>query len=57
MNNKQIVKYKITNFEKYSLREELETLGINHSVLFPGLDGVCKSINDKLVFCNPPRKK
>lgn len=50
LNNKQIKKYRILKHQKYLIRKELEVLGIDYSVLFPGIDGVCKNINDKLVF-------
>lgn len=50
LNDKQIEKYKIIHSEKRQIREELNILGINYSVLFPGIDGVCKNLNDRLIF-------
>ncbi|PWW09308.1 MULTISPECIES: FRG domain-containing protein [Pseudidiomarina] len=50
LNNKQITKYRISRNMKHQIRKELEVLGIDYSVLFPGVDGVCKGINDRLIF-------
>ena len=50
LSNKQIKQYKIPWHEKHLIRHELQILGIDYSVLFPGVDGVCKNINDNLIF-------
>lgn len=50
LNNKKIETYKIEHRKKHLIRKELAVLGIDYSVLFPGIDGVCKNINDKLIF-------
>lgn len=50
LSNKQIEIHKIPLREKYQIRKELQILGIDYSVLFPGIDGVCKHINDNLIF-------
>lgn len=50
LNNRQIKKYKIERTKKHLIRKELAVLGIDYSVLFPGIDGVCKNINDRLIF-------
>lgn len=50
LNNKQIKTYKIERHKQHLIRKELAVLGIDYSVLFPGIDGVCKSINDRLIF-------
>jgi len=42
--------YKIERHKQHLIRKELAVLGIDYSVLFPGIDGVCKNINDRLIF-------
>ena len=46
---KQIETIKILWQEKYSIRMELKHLGIHFAALFPGMDGVCKDLNESLV--------
>ncbi|WP_047552979.1 FRG domain-containing protein [Methylotenera sp. G11] len=50
LNGKQITKTSIPKSEKTEIRRELKELGISHSSLFPGVDGVCKDLNEELVL-------
>jgi hypothetical protein len=50
LNSKQIEKVDIPEKAKGPIREELKDLGISYSSLFPGMDGVCQDLNDKLVL-------
>ena len=50
LSDKQIDKIHIKQDSNQPIRSELKALGISHSTLFPGLDGICKDINDSLVF-------
>ena len=45
----KIVRITIEAKKKIRIRSELSTLGITHSSLFPGIDGICKVLNDVLV--------
>lgn len=45
---KQITRLKISKSHKSVLRRELLQLGISHSSLFPGIDGICKDVNEAL---------
>lgn len=49
LDEKQLHKIRIEQDKKYIIRAELKTIGISQSTLFPGLDGICKDINDSLV--------
>lgn len=49
LNDKQISTITIAQKNKYKIREELATLGISNSLLFPSTDGVCRDINDRLI--------
>lgn len=40
-----LMKFKIPAAAKKRIKEELETLGITYRTMFPGLDGICGSIN------------
>lgn len=35
--------------KKWRTRDELKTMGITYSSLFPGIDGICKDLNELLV--------
>ena len=48
LSGKQIQKIRIDESEKIFLRRELDALGINHSSLFPGMDGICRDLNETL---------
>ena len=48
LNNKQISKKIIPKRDKEKIRKELSLLGISQATLFPGIDGVCKDINESL---------
>lgn len=48
--NTSVKNYPVKKELKHLIRSELMTLGINQSTLFPGLDGICKDINDSLVL-------
>ncbi|MGZ8269970.1 MAG: FRG domain-containing protein [Methylophilus sp.] len=50
LNKDQISKIKIKKEFKVDIRDELNTLGINYSSLFPGIDGICKDINESLIY-------
>lgn len=50
LNEKQIEIIKINKRDKFRIRSELSSLGVTYSSLFPGMDGVCKDLNDALVF-------
>jgi Pyruvate/2-oxoacid:ferredoxin oxidoreductase delta subunit len=43
-------KFIINPDEKYLARDELATLGISNSTIYPGLDGICKDLNNELLF-------
>jgi len=49
LNRTQIKVIPIPKRHKPQLRGELASLGISHSSLFPGLDGICRDLNDTLV--------
>ena len=49
ISDKQLYRIRINKDRKYIIRTELKTIGISQSTLFPGLDGICKDINDSLV--------
>ena len=40
----KITRYKIPKQHKKTIRNELVSIGIHEGVLFPGLDGICKSL-------------
>jgi hypothetical protein len=46
---KELKRITIKHQEKGRFRNELSFLGVNHSSLFPGIDGVCRVLNDLLV--------
>ncbi|MEH6571521.1 MAG: hypothetical protein V7709_20730, partial [Halioglobus sp.] len=50
LNNKQISTKIIHKESKYLIRKELSLLGISQATLFPGIDGVCKDINEDLTW-------
>lgn len=50
LNGKQIEAITIPKLEKYTLRRELNELGVSYSSLFPGIDGICKDLNGSLVW-------
>jgi FRG domain len=50
LSGKQIDTIKVLNKNKYIIRKELKELGISHSSLFPGIDGVCQDLNDNLIW-------
>lgn len=50
LDGKQIEKIAISISQKHSIRSELQRLGITNSLLFPGIDGVCNDLNEKLVI-------
>ena len=50
LSGKQIETIKVLKKEKHAIRNELKELGISHSSLFPGIDGVCKDLNGKLIW-------
>lgn len=47
---KMTKKYTVDKFRKIDIRKELQLLGITYSSIFPGIDGVCKDIQDELTF-------
>ena len=49
LSGKQIEIIEISKITKIGIRYDLNHLGINHSTLFPGLDGVCLDLNQKLI--------
>jgi len=49
LSGKQIETITVPMLKKYQIRLELKSLGISHSSLFPGMDGVCKDLNDALI--------
>lgn len=50
LNGKQIDQILIKRHQKIPIREELKHIGISFSSLFPGIDGVCQDINDRLIL-------
>src|SRR5690606_10115632 len=46
---KSIERISIKNSEKSEIREELSYLGVNYTNIFPGLDGICRDLNDVLI--------
>ena len=48
LNAKQIKRINIPAKDKYYIHEELLSLGINYSSLFPGVDGLCRDLNEAL---------
>lgn len=42
--HKRITRYKIPKKYKRLIRDELSKIGVHESILFPGLDGLCKSL-------------
>jgi hypothetical protein len=50
LKGKQIETIEIPEDKKYRIRSELKSLGVSYSSLFPGMDGVCRDLNDALVF-------
>lgn len=50
LNDKQIEKISVLQKNKYQIRSELQDLGISYSSLFPGMDGLCRDLNDALIF-------
>lgn len=48
--SKQTNRLTIRNDDKPRIRSELAILGITYSSLFPGMDGICRDLNDTLVF-------
>ena len=49
LNSKQVNRFPVAKKHKFEIRHELKTLGITYSNLFPGLDGICRDLNDSLV--------
>ena len=49
LTGKQIEKIKISKRLKPDIRSELSNIGISYASLFPGMDGVCKDLNESLV--------
>jgi hypothetical protein len=47
--SKKLNRITIKHHEKYRFRNELSALGVDHSSLFPGIDGVCRVLNDVLI--------
>lgn len=45
----QATQHRVSNREKPLVRKELAALGITYSSIFPGLDGICRDLNDTLV--------
>lgn len=45
---KSIRRIKIPEKSKIDMRRELQALGITHSLLFPGIDGLSKDLNESL---------
>ena len=48
LRGKSISKIKIPAKSKSNIRVELQGLGITNSLLFPGIDGLCKDMNESL---------
>lgn len=42
--------YPIKQADKTVIRQELAVLGVSNSTLFPGLDGICRDLNNALIF-------
>ncbi|MCG7893230.1 MAG: FRG domain-containing protein [Candidatus Thiodiazotropha taylori] len=49
LKGKQIETIQIPWQDKYLIRRELKHIGIHFATLFPGMDGVCKDLNESLV--------
>ncbi len=47
---KSIRRFRISEKSKNDIRTELQALGITNSLLFPGIDGLCKDMNESLEF-------
>lgn len=45
LSGQKITTHHIPEKQKKAYRKELEILGITHSLLFPGLDGICADLN------------
>lgn len=49
LNDKKISQISVSSKNKINIQGELKELGITHSSLFPGLDGICNDLNLELV--------
>lgn len=47
---KKIKSYTVKQDDKEVIRRELAVLGVSNSTLFPGLDGICRDLNNALIF-------
>lgn len=50
LSGKQITRIAVRAKDKSYFRMELKALGISYSTLFPGLDGICQDMNEKLIL-------
>jgi hypothetical protein len=48
LEHKQMSRITVKKEYKSYIRQELSTVGINHSLLFPGIDGICNDLNERL---------
>ena len=46
---KKIVRIRVKKEYKSFIRQELATIGISYSQLFPSIDGICKDLNEQLI--------
>jgi len=48
LEQRQISRILVKREHKSVIRQELGTVGISHSLLFPGIDGICNDLNERL---------